>query len=164
MGPDDLQNLISLAVGAAAVIVAVVALLVARQTSRMLRSLRPEVASDTRLDDRKTYANLLRRYSELLGVELVTGRGVVRGDTAVAVRVQLEEALRTMRQPGAVELLDEVGDARTMLTDLPAGERAAANGIAAMSVEWSIDRWVANPRAWLADCREHARLEQLASR
>jgi hypothetical protein len=130
----------------------------------MLRALRPEAASDPRTEERKSFASLLRRYSELLGVELVTGRGVVRGDTAVGLRVRLEQALGSMRQPGGVELLDEVGDARTALAELPAGERAAANGIAAMSVEWSIDRWVANPRAWLADCREHARLEQLAPR
>jgi hypothetical protein len=161
---DPTPLLIALALGAVAVIVAVIALVVARQTTRMLRALRPETATDPRTDDRTSYANVLRRYSELLGVELVTGRGVVRGDTAVGLRVRLEQALSSMRQPGAVELLDEVGDARSALADLPPAERAAANGIAAMSVEWSIDRWVANPRAWLADCREHARLEQLAAR
>lgn len=164
MGPDAFQNLIVIALGVVALTVAVTALMVARQTTRMLRALRPEAATDPRREDRKTYANVLRRYSELLGVELVTGRGVVRGDTGVALRVRLEQALTSMRQPGAVELLDEVGDARTALAELPAAERAAANGIAAMSVEWSIDRWVANPRAWLADCREYARLEQLAMR
>lgn len=164
MGPADFQNLLAIALGVVGLTVAVVALLVARQTARMLRAINPEAVADPRLDDRKAYASLLRRYSELLGVELVTGRGVVRGDTAVELRVRLEHALMTMRQPGAVELLDEVGDARSELVELPAGERAAANGIAAMSVEWSIDRWVANPRAWLADCREHARLEQLALR
>lgn len=164
MGPDDFQLLISTAFGAVAVIVAVIALVVARQTTRMLRTLRPEAAADPRVAERTSYASLLRRYSELLGVELVTGRGVVRGDTAVALRVRLEQALSSMRQPGAVELLDEVGDARSELIDLPPAERAAANGIAAMGVEWSIDRWVANPRAWLADCREQARLEQLGQR
>lgn len=156
--------MLAIALGVVALTVAVVALLVARQTARMLRTISPEAVADPRMEDRKSYANLLRRYSELLGVELVTGRGVVRGDTAVEIRVRLEHALVAMRQPGAVELLDEVGDARSELTDLPPAERAAANGIAAMSVEWSIDRWVANPRAWLADCREHARLEQLAAR
>jgi hypothetical protein len=161
---DPTPLLIAITLGAVAVIVAVIALLVARQTTRMLRALRPEAAVDPRVAERTVYASLLRRYSELLGVELVTGRGVVRGDTAVGLRVRLEQALGTMRQPGAVELLDEVGDARTALSDLPMAERAAANGIAAMSIEWSIDRWVANPRAWLADCREHARLEQLAAR
>lgn len=161
---SDFQYLLAIALGLVALTVAVVALLVARQTARMLRTISPEAVTDPRLDDRKSFANLLRRYSELLGVELVTGRGVVRGDTAVEIRVRLEQTLVSMRQAGAVELLDEVGDARTELTDLPAAERAAANGIAAMSVEWSIDRWVANPRAWLADCREYARLEQLAMR
>jgi hypothetical protein len=164
MGSEDFQLLIAIALGAVAVIVAVSSLVVARQTTRMLRTLRPETAADPRREARTTYANLLRRYSELLGVELVTGRGVVRGDTAVGLRVQLEHALVSMRQPGAVELLDEVGDARSELAGLPPAERAAANGMAAMAVEWSIDRWVANPRAWLADCREHARLEQLAAR
>jgi hypothetical protein len=161
---DPMPLLIAVALGAVAVIVAVIALVVARQTTRMLRALRPEAAVDPRLAERTSYASLLRRYSELLGVELVTGRGVVRGDTAVGLRVRLEQALGSMRQPGAVELLDEVGDARSALIDLPPAERAAANGIAAMGVEWSIDRWVASPRAWLADCREQARLEQLATR
>jgi hypothetical protein len=164
MGPDDFQLLMTTALGAVAVIVAVIALVVARQTTRMLRTLRPEAATDPRMAERNSYATLLRRYSELLGVELVTGRGVVRGDTAVGLRVRLEQALGSMRQPGAVELLDEVGDARSALIDLPPTERAAANGITAMGVEWSIDRWVSNPRAWLADCREHARLEELATR
>jgi hypothetical protein len=161
---DPTPLLIAITLGAVAVIVAVIALLVARQTTRMLRALRPEAAVDPRVAERTVYASLLRRYSELLGVELVTGRGVVRGDTAVGLRVRLEQALGTMRQPGAVELLDEVGDARTALSDLPMAERAAANGIAAMSIEWSIDRWVANPRAWLADCREQDRLQRIASR
>lgn len=161
---DPTPLLVAIALGAVAVIVAVIALVVARQTTRMLRALRPDAAIDPRLAERNAYAGLLRRYSELLGVELVTGRGVVRGDTAVALRVELEQALGSMRQPGAVELLDEVGDARSALIDLPPAERGAANGIAAMGAEWSIDRWVANPRAWLADCREHARLEQLGQR
>ncbi len=161
---DPTPLLVAIALGAVAVIVAVIALVVARQTTRMLRALRPEAAVDPRLAERTAYASLLRRYSELLGVELVTGRGVVRGDTAVALRVKLEQALGSMRQPGAIELLDEVGDARSALVDLPSAERAAANGITAMGVEWSIDRWVANPRAWLADCRERDRLEQLGQR
>jgi hypothetical protein len=161
---DPTPLIVAILLGAVAVIVAVVALVVARQSLAVLRVVRPEVAVDPRLDQRRSYATLLRRYSELLGVECVTGRGVVRGDTAAALRARLETTLGTLREPGAVELLDEVGDARAALPDLPSAQRAAANGIAAMGVEWSIDRWVANPRAWLADCREQARLEQLALR
>jgi len=166
MGPDDFQTLLllALALGAIAMIVAVVALVVARQSTRMLRALRPEAAADPHAEARKAYARLVRRYSELLGVELVTGRGIVRGESAIDVRVQLEESLRKLREPGAVELLDEVGDARTALDELPQAQRAAANGIAAIGVEWSIDRWMADPRRWLADCREQARLEQLGQR
>ncbi len=161
---DPTPLLLALALGAIAVIVAVVALVVARQSTRMLRALRPETAADPHAEARKNFASLLRRYSELLGVELVTGRGIARGDTAIDLRVQLEEALRRLREPGAVELLDEVGDARSDLDRLPQPQRAAANGIAAIGVEWSIDRWVADPRRWLADCRERARLEQLGRR
>ena len=143
-------------------IVAVIALVVARQTTRMLRALRPEAAADPRLAERKAYASLLRRYSELLGVELVTGRGVVRGDTAVgAARPARAGARLDARSRARSSCSTRSGDARSALIDLPPAERAAANGIAAMGVEWSIDRWVANPRAWLADCREQARLEQL---
>jgi hypothetical protein len=161
---DPTPLLLAIALGAIAVIVAAVALVVARQSTRMLRALRPEAAADPHVEARKKYASLLRRYSELLGVELVTGRGIARGETAVDLRVQLEESLRKLREPGAVELLDEVGDARSTLDELPQAQRAAANGIAAIEVEWSIDRWLADPRRWLADCREQARLEQLGLR
>jgi hypothetical protein len=180
MGPDVFQHsvrdllaaaavdpaplLFVLVLSATAVIVAVVALVVARRSTRVLRALHPDAAADPRAEARKDYARMLRRYSELLGVELVTGRGVVRGDSAIDVRIQLEESLHTFREPGAVELLDEVGDARAGLTELSHGQLAAANGLAAIGVEWSIDRWVADPRKWLADCREQARLEQLGRR
>jgi hypothetical protein len=69
-----------------------------------------------------------------------------------------------MREPGAAELLDEVGDARNHLIDLEPSRRAAENGLVAMRVEWSIERWAANPRAWLADCREQDRLQRIAER
>jgi hypothetical protein len=87
-----------------------------------------------------------------------------RGDTSTALRVQLETGLAKLREPGAVELLDEVAYARDELTDLDSRRRAAANGLVAMQVEWSIERWAANPRAWLADCREQDRLMKLAQR
>jgi hypothetical protein len=163
MGPDNLL-LLAITFGAVAVVIAAVALAAAGRSTRILRSLHPEAATDAHARARKSYAGVLRRYSELLGVELVTGRGIVRGDSAIDLRVQLEESLHRLREPGAVELLDEVGDSRAALTELPQAQRAAANGIAAIGVEWSIDRWVADPRRWLADCREQARLERLGQR
>lgn len=149
----------SMVIAGAAVAVAIAALVITRRTQAMIRS---AVPADPVLDRRRAFANLLRRYSELLGVETVTGRVPTTGDSSIALRVRLETELGTLREPGAVELLDEVGDAREHLHDLDARRRAAANGLIAMHVEWSIDRWASNPRAWLADCREADRLSRIA--
>ena len=156
--------IVAIVLGVVAVGVAVAALSTSRRARTAALSGRAPVAADAHAEQRRAYANLLRRYSEILGVEIVTGRIPNRGDTSVDLRVQLETALRTVREPGAVELLDEVGDARDALQQMPHAQRAAENGLVAMRVEWSIERWAAHPRAWLADCREQARLEQLAHR
>jgi hypothetical protein len=159
---QDAVLIVAVALDAVAVVVAAVALLVTRRTAAMLRAARREGAGDPTGDRRRAFANLLRRYSEMLGVEAVTGRVPSRGDTSTALRVQLEIELGRLREPGAVELLDEVGYAREELLDLEPRRRAAANGLVAMQLEWSIERWAANPRAWLADCREQDRLMRIA--
>jgi hypothetical protein len=161
---DPMPLVVAIGLGVVAVLVAVTALLVTRQTHSVLRSLKPAAAADTQPAPRRAFANLLRRYSEMLGVELVTGRLPNRGESSIDLRVQLETALGRMREPGAAELLDEVGDARDHLIDLAPSRRAAENGLVAMRVEWSIERWAANPRAWLADCREQDRLQRIADR
>jgi hypothetical protein len=160
---DPMPSIVAIGLGAVAVLVAVTALLVARQTHSVLRSLKPP-AGDAQPAPRRAFANLLRRYSEMLGVELVTGRPPNRGESSIDLRVQLENTLGRLREPGAAELLDEVGDARDHLIDLEPSRRAAENGLVAMRVEWSIERWAANPRAWLADCREQDRLQRIADR
>jgi hypothetical protein len=157
MGQDAVL-MVAVALGAVAVGVAISALVVTRRTRALVAASAPPEVSR-----RRAYANLLRRYSELLGVEVVMGTPPARGDTSTALRVQLETELHSLREPGAVELLDEVGDAREALLDLEPRRRAAANGLVAMQVEWSIERWAANPRAWLADLREHDRLARIAS-
>ena len=168
MGPDDIQQyltIVAIALCGLALIVTVVALAAAGQARRVLRDLAPGAEpADPQLSPRRAFGNLLRRYSEILGVEIVTGRVPNRGDSSVGVRVELEKALSRVREPGAVELLDEVGDAREHLIGLEPALRTARNGIVAMQVEWSIERWVSNPRAWLADCREQDRLERLVER
>jgi hypothetical protein len=161
MGQDAVL-IIAGSLGAVAVVVAIAALIVTRRTHTLLRSAAPAALRDIGGDRRREYANLLRRYSEMLGVEAVTGRVPNRGDSSIGLRVQLETELGRLREPGAVELLDEVGDARESLLDLEPRRRAAENGLVAMRVEWSIERWAANPRAWLADCREQDRLTRIA--
>lgn len=161
MGQDAVL-IVAVALGAVAVVVAATALLVTRRTHALLRASRAAGADDPTADRRRAFANLLRRYSEMLGVEVVTGRVPSRGDTSTGLRVQLETELGRLREPGAVELLDEVGYAREELLDLEPRRRAAANGLVAMQLEWSIERWAANPRAWLADCREQDRLNRIA--
>ena len=153
---------LAIGLGAAAALAAIIALVVTVRTQAILRASAPVPQVDPTRDRRRAFANLLRRYSELLGVEVVTGRVPLRGDTSIALRVQLETELGRLREPGAVELLDEVGDAREGLVQLEPRNRAAANGLVAMQVEWSIERWAANPRAWLADCREQDRLTRIA--
>lgn len=154
--------------GIAAGALALVALLVAVAALAATRRLRVGLRDAGQLPaagperTRKDFANLLRRYSEQLGVELVTGRIPHPDEGSIALRVQLERALARVREPGAVELVDEVGDAREHLTDLEPRRRAAANGLVAMELEWSIDRWVAEPRSWLADLRERERLTRIA--
>ena len=162
MGQDAVLT-IAVVLGSITTVAAVIALFVTLRTQSLLRASAPTPLVDPTRDPRRAFANLLRRYSELLGVEVVTGRIPHRGDTSVGLRVQLETELGRLRVPGAVELLDEVGDARDGLVDLEPRRRAAANGLVAMQVEWSIERWAANPRAWLADCRELDRLTRIVT-
>ena len=154
--------MLAVGLGAVAALAAIIALVVTGRTQAILRASAPVPQLDPTRDRRRAYANLLRRYSEILGVEVVTGRVPNRGDTSVDLRVQLETELGRLREPGAVELLDEVGDARMGLLELEPRRRAGANGLVAMEVEWSIERWAVNPRAWLADCREQDRLTRMA--
>ncbi|MEO8261194.1 MAG: hypothetical protein ABI566_01380 [Pseudolysinimonas sp.] len=161
MGIDALI-IVAIVVGAVAATAAIGALVTTRRTQAMLGALSPESVIDARRDERREFANLLRRYSELLGVEVVTGRIPNRGDTSAALRGRLELALRAMSEPGAAEVLDEVGAARDALVDVDPRRRGALNGLVAMEVEYSIERWVAHPLAWLADTREQHRLTRIA--
>jgi hypothetical protein len=159
---QDAALILAGTLGAVAVLVAIAALVTVRRTNSLLRAAAPAAIRDAGADGRREFANLLRRYSELLGVETVTGRAPNTDDSSIAVRVQLETELGRLREPGAVELVDEVADAREHLAPLEHRVRAAENGLIAMQVEWSIERWAANPRAWLADCREADRLRRIA--
>ncbi len=161
MGLDALV-IVGIVLGAAAVAATVAVLVMTRRTQAMLRAMSPETVVDRRRDERREFANLLRRYSELLGVEVVTDRIPNRGDTSAALRGRLELALRAITEPGAAELFDEVATARDDLTGGDPRRRAALNGLIAMETEWSIERWVAHPLTWLADTREQDRLTRLA--
>ena len=161
MGLDALI-IVGIALGVVAVAAAIGAFVTTRRTLAMLRALSPESVVDVRRDERREFANLLRRYSELLGVEVVTGRIPNRGDTSAALRSRLELALRALKEPGAAEVLDEVGAARDAVTETDPRRRAALNGLIAMDVEYSIERWVAHPLTWLADAREKHRLARIA--
>jgi hypothetical protein len=161
MGLDALV-IVGIVLGGAAVAATVVVVVMTRRTHAMLRAMSPETVVDGRHGERREFANLLRRYSEILGVEVVTGRIPNRGDTSESLRGRIELALRSLNEPGAVELLDEVGGARDQLPGLEPRRRAALNGLIAMETEWSIERWVAHPLAWLADTREADRLTRIA--
>lgn len=153
----------TIVLAAVAVAVAAVALGVAWRALGVLSAMRDERSLQARRRDRAQFASAVRRYSELLGVEAVTGRAGPRGDTAASVRSGLEHRLGIDREPGALELLEEVADSRAGFADLPRDARAAANGLAAMNAEWSIDRWVEDPDLWLRDHRERHRLRTLAA-
>jgi len=141
-----------------------VVLVVGWRALGVLTALRDDRERTGRRRDRAEFGQSVRRYSELLGIEAVTGRPAARGDTAASARSALEHRLGVDREPGALELLGEVAASRAGLADLPREARASANGLAAMTAEWSIDRWVADPDAWLRDHRERHRLRQLAAR
>ena len=144
--------------------VAVAALLIAWRALGVLSSFRDDRVVAGRRSERAEYGARVRRYSELLGVEAVTGREAARGETAASLRSSLEHRLGIDREHGALELLEEVAASRAGFADLPRESRASANGLAAMTVEWSIDRWVADPETWLRDHRERHRLLTLAHR
>lgn len=163
VAPDPWPAIAAVVLAVAAVLVAGGALAVAWRALGVLRGLRDQGADAGRRRDRVEFAGMVRRYSELLGVEAVTGRPAPRGDTAASVRSGIEHRLRADRKPGALELLDEVAASRRGLADLPRGARASANGLAGMTVEWSIDRWVDDPDAWVRDHRERHRLRRLAT-
>jgi hypothetical protein len=60
---DPAPLIVAIGLGAVAVIVAVVALLVTRQTQAVLRALKPEHSAETPAAPRRAFANLVRRYS-----------------------------------------------------------------------------------------------------
>lgn len=162
--PDPLPAIATMVLAAVALLLGAAALVVAWRALRVLAALRDDRDATSRRGRRAEFGAAVRRYSELLGVEAVTGRSAARGDTAAALRSGLDHRLGIDRDPGALELLEEVAASRRGLTELPRGARASANGLAAMTVEWSIDRWVEDPDAWLRDHRERHRLRVLASR
>jgi hypothetical protein len=162
--PDPWPAIAAIVLAVVAVLVAGGALAVAWRALGVLGALRDDRALAGRRRDRAEFAGAVRRYSELLGVEAVTGRPAPRGDTAASLRSALEHRLGIDRDAGALELLEEVAASRAGFVDLPREARAAANGLAAMTAEWSIDRWVEDPAAWLRDHRERHRLRVLASR
>jgi hypothetical protein len=162
--PDPWPAIAAIVIGAVVLVVVVAALVVAWRALAVLSALREERVQSARRRDRGEFGASVRRYSELLGVEAVTGRQAARGDTAASMRSALEHRLGHDREPGALELLEEVAGSRAGLADLPTSARTAANGLAAMTAEWSIDRWEADPEAWLRDHRERHRLRTLATR
>lgn len=162
--PDPWPAIATLVLAVVVLLVAAAALALAWRALGMLGALRDDRALAGRRRDRAEFGSAVRRFSELLGVEAVSGRPAARGDTAASVRAGLERRLGLDREPGALELLEEVGASRAGLADLPREARASANGLAAMTAEWSIERWVADPDAWLRDHRERHRLRRLASR
>lgn len=162
--PDPWSAIIAIVLAILAALVAAGALAVAWKALRVLAALRDDRALAGRRRERTEFGNSVRRYSELLGVEAVTGRPAPRGETAASLRTTLEHRLGIDREPGALELLEEVGASRAGLVELPREHRAAANGLAAMTVEWSIERWIDDPFAWLRDHRERHRLRAMATR
>lgn len=162
--PDPWPAIAAVVLAVVAVLVAGGALALAWRALGVLAALRDERTLAGRRRDRAEFAGAVRRYSELLGVEAVTGRPAPRGDTAASLRSGLEHRLGIDREPGALELLEEVAASRSGFADLPREARASANGLAAMTAEWSIDRWVDDPQVWLRDHRERHRLRALASR
>jgi|GEM_PF-2134297 hypothetical protein len=162
--PDPWPAIAAVVLGLVAAAVAVAALVIAWRALGVLSSLRDDRVVAGRRGERAAYAARVRRYSELLGVEAVTGREAARGETAASLRSSLEHHLSVDREHGALELLEEVAASRRGISDLPREARASANGLAGMTVEWSIDRWVADPDAWLRDHRERHRLRTLAAR
>lgn len=161
---DPWPAIAAIVLAAVTVAVAVTALLLAWRALGVLSSFRDDRVVAGRRGERAEYGARVRRYSELLGVESVTGRVAPRGETAASLRSSLEHRLGVDREHGALELLEEVAASRQGLAELPRESRASANGLAAMTTEWSIDRWVADPDAWLRDHRERRRLRALASR
>lgn len=162
--PNPWPAIAALVLAVVGVLVAAGALAVAWRALGVLSGLRDRRAHEGRRSERVEFAAAVRRYSEMLGVEAVTGRQAPRGDTAASLRSALDHRLRLDREPGALELLEEVAASRAGFAELPREARASANGLAAMTVEWSIDRWVDDPDAWLRDHRERHRLRVLASR
>lgn len=167
--PVDLTPVILIAVLAAvlalaALAAAAVALFASRRVQEASHRLERERAGDERRTERAALASELRRYSQVLGVEAVTGRPAGGGESTATLRERLESRAAASTEPGALELLDEVRDSRARLDDLPPDTRAAASGLAGMTVEWSIERWRADPDAWLRDHRERARLQALGRR
>src|SRR5690606_36898029 len=121
---------LAVALAAAALVVAMLAL-----RSRDRAASPSEV--DEQRDARAAFASELRTYSQVLGVEAVTGRPAGGGYSAEAVRARLDARAAELDAPGALELLDEVRKSRRRLADLPPETRAASSGLAGMTVEWS---------------------------
>jgi hypothetical protein len=160
--PDPVPMIAMLVLAVVAVLLAGAAVVIAGRALRVCAGLPADRDAGARRRDRGAIADAVRRYSEALGVEAVTGRPLARGEDAATVRSGLERRLGLDRETGTLELLQEVAASRSGLADLPRGARAAANGLAALTVEWSIDRWVANPEQWMRDHAERHRLRSLA--
>lgn len=158
---DPTAAIATIVVVAIAVLVALAALAMAGRALRVVAGLRTARAADAVPVARAAFGREVRRYSEVLGVEAVTGRSASRRDGSVSRRSDLERRLSADREAGTLELLEEVASSRAGLADLPRAARIAANGLAAMTTEWSIERWVADPERWMRDHGERQRLRRL---
>lgn len=160
--PDPTPVLVLAVLASVLAIAALVAAAVALRASR--RGVVAQPVVDPHREDRAAFAADLRRYSEVLGVEAVSGRAPTGTEPPDALRTRLESRAVELGTPGALDVVDEVASSRRSLADLPQAVRAASSGLAGMTVEWSIDRWLHDPDGWLRDHRERARLQALGRR
>ncbi len=139
--------------------VAIAALVFARRALASVERLVDTRATDVLREEREQLGRTLRDYSEALGIQAVTGREPGRGETAAGVRRRLDTDAALSSQPGLAQLIHEISVSRVGVAELPKEKRAAENGLIAIAVQWSLERWIADPESWLADSRERARLE-----
>jgi hypothetical protein len=116
--PDPWPAIAAIALAVVTVAVAVAALLIAWRALGVLSSFRDDRVIAGRRSERADYGARVRRYSELLGIEAVTGREAARGETATSLRSSLEHRLGVDREHGALELLEEVAASRAGFADL----------------------------------------------
>ena len=141
------------------IVIAAAALVFARRAVASVERLVDTRATDVRREEREQLGRTLRDYSESLGIQAVTGREPARGETAAEVRRRLDTDVALSTQPGLSQLIHEISVSRVGVAELPQEKRAAENGLIAIAVQWSLERWIADPEGWLADSRERARLE-----